>query len=637
MCGICGKVYGDPARPVEPERLAAMNQCLRHRGPDDEGIHLEANAGLGHRRLSIIDIATGSQPIGNEDGSCWIVFNGEIYNHHELRAELESRGHRFKTHSDTEAILHLYEEEGERCAERLRGMFAFAIWDARRQQLLLARDRVGKKPLYYLAAEGMIAFASEMKSLLVEPEARRDVDLEALWDYLTLQYVPPPATIFKSIRKVPPAHTLTWRQGELTLRRYWRLDYEPKLEIGEGEAIERIRAELDEAVRVRLESEVPLGCLLSGGVDSSAVVAMMRRHVSGPLRTFSIGFEEKTHDELQYARIVAEKFSTIHEEFVVRPDAIETLPLIAWHADEPFGDSSALPTWHVSAITRRQVTGALNGDGGDESFAGYPRYRGVALINRYARLPTALRRHLMGPAAGALADLFPRAAVFEKLESLNRMTLLDPAHAYAEYLTIIREAQKRKLAGEFLRPLADRDSTWPILEAWHRPGIRADLDRKLASDVESYLSGDLLVKMDRMAMAHGLETRSPLLDHRLMELAARLPAGLKMKDGQLKYLLKKAMEPELPKEILYRPRQGFGVPLGAWFRGPLAEVLRETLLGDRARARGFFNVEYVGKLIEDHNARRQNHEHRLWMLLVFETWCRTFLDRPDPWTGPIRL
>ncbi|MFH0793837.1 MAG: asparagine synthase (glutamine-hydrolyzing), partial [bacterium] len=541
--------------------------------------------------------------------------------------------------SDTETILHLYEEKGERCVEDLRGMFAFAIWNEKQQELLLARDRVGKKPLFYATTGRAILFASELKSLLAEPNIGRELSLEALHDYLTFQYIPAPDTIFEQINKLPPAHTLLWRQGNLHIRRYWQLEYEPKLNISEEEACERIRAEIDEAVRIRLESEVPLGCLLSGGIDSSAVVAFMRRHISGPLRTFSIGFEEKTHNELPFARVVAEKFETVHEEFIVRPNAIEVLPKLVWHFDEPYCDSSALPSYYVAEITRRHVTVALNGDGGDESFAGYSRYEGRSIVNRYLRIPTALRRWAVGPTARLLGALFPESTKVEKLNYLNEFSLLSPDRLYAQYMIIFRDYQKPLLYAPQLQWLVQsRDSIQTLLDAYNRESVKTEIDRKLYCDITTYLPGDLLVKMDRMTMAHSLEGRSPFLDHKLMEFAARIPAELKFKGGTLKYILKKALEPILPhEEVLYRPKQGFGVPLTDWFQKDLQGFLREVLLSDEARKRGFFRPRFVRKLIDDHVSGQQNHHHRLWSLLCFEIWCRSFLDRPDPTAGPIRL
>lgn len=639
MCGICGLINADPARPAQKERVLAMNRCLNHRGPDEDGLHLAGRAALAHKRLSIIDLATGQQPMTNEDATCWIVFNGEIYNHHSLRAGLVARGHGFKTHSDTETILHLYEEQGERCVEALRGMFAFAIWNERTQELLLARDRVGKKPLFYAMTGEGIAFASEMKALLADPALPREVDLESLQDYLALQYVPAPATIFKGINKLPPAHTLRWRDGRAELRRYWRLDYEPKTRLSEEVACEQIREGLDEAVRIRLESEVPLGCLLSGGVDSSAVVAFMRRHVPGKLRTFSIGFDEASHNELPFARTVAERFATEHEEFIVRPDAARVLPRLVWHCDEPFADSSALPTFYVAEITRRHVTVALNGDGGDESFAGYTRYLGDRRVERYKLIPSLLRRWAIGPLAGALAARRPESALFEQAKYLNEASLMPPGLQYAQYMLIFRDYQRRALCvGELGEAARRADPVGRLLSFYQRADLASRVDRMLFCDVEAYLPGDLLVKMDRMTMAHSLEGRSPFLDHQLMELAARLPGELKLKRGESKYLLKKAMEPILPREIMYRPKRGFSMPLRDWFRsGPLRELACDVLLSAESRRRGWFDAAYIEKMLAEHAAGRQNHHHRLWSLLSLELWCRTFLDRSDPGQGPLTL
>jgi asparagine synthase (glutamine-hydrolysing) len=627
----------DPTnRPIDPEILRAMNGLIQHRGPDDGGFHLAAACGLGHRRLSIIDLSTGQQPMANEDGSCWIVFNGEIYNHHELREGLLARGHVFKTRSDTEAILHLYEEKVERCVEDLRGMFPFAIWNERTQELFLARDRVGKKPLFYTQSGGQFIFASELKALLAHPAVGREVDPAALDDYLALQYVPAPRTIFKGVQKLPPAHTLTWRGGKVSLRRYWTLDYEPKTNISEADACDYVRELIDEAVRIRLESEVPLGFLLSGGIDSSAVVAFARRRFSGDLRTFSIGFEEASHNELPYARTVARQFGTIHEELVVRPEATLVIPKMVWHFDEPFADSSGLPSFYVAKMTRRHVTVALNGDGGDESFAGYTRYLGMPRVEAYRRIPRPLRAAL-GPLARAGHAALPFLPLLGAIDYLNERSLATPGRLYAYHMTIFHERERRRLLAAPLRQALDgRDALTELLDCFERPGLLAEVDRKMFTDVMTYLPGDLLVKMDRMCMAHGLEARSPLLDHKLMEAAARLPAELKFKGREQKYLLKKALEPILPREIMYRPKQGFAAPIGRWFRGELSAPLREVLLSDRARGRGFFNAGEVGRLVSEHLSGRVDHHHRLWALLCFEVWCRTFLDR-SPTAGPIVL
>lgn len=640
MCGITGKIWLDRNRPGDTETARRMADTLVHRGPDDGGVVAVGPAALGHRRLSIIDLAGGHQPITNEDGSLHLVFNGEIYNYRDLMNDLKSRGHVFSSRCDAETIVHLYEEKGADCVRDLRGMFAFAIWDARKQTLFLARDRAGKKPLYWAMTRDCIAFGSEMKALLMEPTVERRIDPRALSAYLTYQYVPAPETIFQGVEKLEPASwiqiSLAGDKPVIRRERYWQLSYEPKTKITEAEALEAVVEHLDDAVRARLESEVPLGILLSGGVDSSAVVAMARRHIAGTLRTFSIGFREESHNELPFARQVAERYSTEHEEFIVEPDAIEVLPQLVWHFDEPFADSSALPTYYLSKMTRKHVTVALNGDGGDESFAGYERYRGLPIVAKFERLPRAVRAGLVSPIAGAGARLLPQSSFFDKLAMLSEISLADFEHHYTAYLTIFHRRMKERLVSLNGSVLSHDAIEWTIDEM-RKSDARSDIDRMMACDIATYLPGALLVKADRMTMAASLEGRSPFLDHRLMEFAARLPAELKMPGGELKGLLKRAMEPHLPREIMYRPKQGFGVPLNDWFRGELNSLLQDQLLGQRARARGLFNMDYVERLIREHTTGRFRHAHRLWALLTFELWAQTFLDPANAPTGPVTL
>ncbi len=639
MCGIAGKIELAPGRPADVETAAAMTALLAHRGPDGQVVEAVGPAALGHRRLSIIDLAGGRQPMQSEDGRFHLVFNGEIYNYRGLMKGLIERGHRFASRCDAETIIHLFEERGPACLADLQGMFAFALWDARDRRLFLARDRVGKKPLYWATTGRAVVFASELKALLMEPSLARELDPRALALYLAFQYVPAPWTIFRGVAKLPPA---TWALVDCSgpipppvrVERYWKLAYEPKLASAPEAAREAVLARLEEAVAARLESEVPLGVLLSGGVDSSAVVALARRRAAGPLRTFSIGFREETHNELPFARAVARRFETEHTELIVQPDAIAALPQIVWHLDEPFGDSSALPTFFLAQITRRHVTVALNGDGGDESFAGYERYRGRPLVARYERLPRWVRAELLGPAARWGARRLPASAFLEKLDLLNELSLSDFERHYLGYLTIFPPSMLKRLWALEPAALEPSPAEWAIEEARRFEAPRG-LDWMLACDVTTYLPGDLLVKMDRMTMAHGLEARSPFLDHELMELAARLPAELKAPGGELKGLLKSALRPILPAEALDRPKQGFGVPLSRWFQRDLNGLLRETLLGERARRRGFFRPEAVRRLVEQHLSGRFLHAHRLWALLMFELWARTFLDPPSPPRGPV--
>jgi len=636
MCGICGKILLDETKRVSEEEIRAVNVLLHHRGPDEEGYFVRRHVAFGHKRLCIIDLATGRQPITNEDESCVIVYNGEIYNFPELRETLLKKGHQFKTKSDTEVILHLYEEEGENCVDKLRGMFAFAIWDENKKSCLLARDRVGKKPLYYALTPDSFLFASEMKALLIEPSITREIDLEALHYYLTFQYVPAPHSIFKSVKKLEAANTLIFQNGTVRTRRYWDLPYVPKMKITEEEALKRTDAMIDEAVRIRLLSEVPLGCFLSGGVDSSAIVAYMRRHITGDLKTFSIGFEEETHNELPYARKVAELFETKHQDFIVRQDAIDVLPKLVWHFDEPYADSSALPTYYVSKMTRQYVTVALNGDGGDESFLGYERYVGLPRLRQYMKIPRPLRI-LLQPFARSLFKTFPESTIFEKFFYANTFSLYDEARLYLQMMTVFREYQKEFLYGPLMREMLRMEAYEFPLKYYYDDLAETSVERKVRSDIMTYLPGALLPKVDRTTMANSLEGRAPFLDHCLMEYAAKLPTQIRFGDGTLKYHLKKVLKDKLPHDILWRRKQGFGVPVGEWFKKDLAAFARDILLSEKAQGRDYLNMKYVEKILKDHQQGRQNHHHRIWTLLCLELWFMTFIDRRDISSGPITL
>ncbi len=622
MCGIAGLAGQRPDLGVL-ERMAA---AIEHRGPDSSGTLLDDQAGLAFRRLSIIDVAGGDQPIFNEDESAAIIFNGEVYNYRELRAGLIERGHRFRTRSDVETVLHLWEEKGPSCLSDLRGMFAFAIWDRRDQSLFLARDRVGKKPLYYYRlAQGGIVFGSEIKAILQHPEARREPNLTAIDQFLTLQYVPAPGTAFCGIERVPPAHWLSWRNGNVRIGRYWELDYERKSHRSEEELKDELRELLREAVRIRLESEVPLGAFLSGGIDSSAVVALAAESSAAPLNTFSIAFETQQHDESRFARMVAERFGTNHHELVAGPGGPELIDDIVWHYDQPFGDSSAIPSFQVARLTRLYVTVVLNGDGGDESFAGYDRYR-LSRVAGYFSLPRQVR--------GRIQQVARHASPFlGRGQRLLRGPINDPYEAY--YATLVQLDQTLKsglysgdlmahAGGEPLAPLSYMRS--------HRH--RAVLDSMLAADVNNYLPDDLLVKMDVATMAHSLEGRSPFLDHKLMEFAASLPVNLKIRNGVSKYLLKAAFRKVLPDEILDRPKMGFGVPLGRWLRGNLKEMLVDTVLSERALGRGYFQPATVHEMVRNLLSGSNRFQYPLWNLLVLERWHQLYIDRiPVPRTG----
>lgn len=640
MCGICGVQHFDPEKPVDEGVLRRMADLVAHRGPDGDGFAVLGQAGLGHRRLKIIDLATGDQPMYNEDRSLCLVFNGEIYNFRALRKELIARGHVFSTKSDTEVILHLYEEMGPDCLERLRGMFAFALWDNNQRRLFLARDRAGKKPLYYCIHNNAFWFASEMKSLLAIPGLPRELRMKSVDDYLSHGYVPPPHTILEGVYKLPHAHYMIVENAEPKVEQYWKLAYEPKEDVTEEEALERCDALIDESVKLRLESDVPLGVFLSGGIDSSLIVAMMRRHVTGPLRTFSIGFEHERYNELPFARQVAERYETEHQEFVVKPNALETLPKLVWHFDEPFADTAALPTYYLSAMTRKHVTVALNGDGGDESFAGYDRYLGewFPAFEKWQRLPKSIRRNVMKPLLNTAATVHPDSWRLSQIQYVNDMSLADNALRYVQRLTIIRDYMKARLyTPEFADTVRDGTSLEWMMRYYREPAIAEPLDRMLNTDVMSYLPEMLLPKVDRTTMSVGLEGRSPLLDQEVMRYAARLPVDMKVKPARTKHLLRSLATKLLPEPLVEREKQGFVTPLGMWFKEDLTTLIDDLLLSERSLARGFFKKEEVNRLCRYELGHQSMHGMRPWALMNLEVWRRTFLDPPSPPTGPISL
>ncbi len=625
MCGIAG-VIGANNDSRDENTLRAMTAALRHRGPDDDGFFVGRTAMLGMRRLSIIDLSTGDQPIHNEDESVWIVFNGEIYNFQELRTVLEKRGHRFYTSSDTEAIVHAYEEYGEDCPKYLRGMFAFAIYDHPRKRLFLARDRVGKKPLLYTQVKGRLIFASEFQGLLAHPDVRREVNREAIHYYLTFGYVPAPLTAYAGVFKLAPGHTLIWERGKAEIKPYWDLLYEPKLQLSEPEAIEQFLTFFTEAVRLRMISDVPLGAFLSGGVDSSSVVAVMSELSDRPVKTFSIGFGEKSYDELAHARRIAEHFATDHHEFVVEPKMLEVLPLLVRHYGEPYADSSAIPSYYLAKLTRQHVTVALNGDGGDELFGGYDRYRAAQIagkLDRAGAWGTMLFSHASRFVPDSIDPKNPLRRARRFLDALS----LAPSQRYLRWVSAIDLNLQSQL---YTPQFAQETATWDSLK-WVARFLDSDnqlgsLDALLSLDTHTYLPDDLLVKIDIATMANSLEARSPFLDHQLMEFVARLPESMKVRHNTSKYLLKKAMSGIVPAENLYRPKMGFGVPIGTWFRGEWKGYLRGVLLSDKATKRGYFRTETLGRLIDDHVEGRRDYAYQLWTLLMLELWHQTFID-----------
>ena len=623
MCGITGIVRSDGAQ-IDRELLARMNGAIAHRGPDDDGFYFSEGVGLAMRRLAIIDLKSGQQPIHNADRTAWIVFNGEIYNYRELRKKLEALGHRFYTDSDTEAIVHAYDEYGTDCPKHLRGMFAFAIWNERDKSLFLARDRVGKKPLLYARTNGQLIFGSEFTALLAHPEISRNVDYEAIHHYLSFICVPAPLTAYQSIRKLEPGHWLLWRHGEIKLERYWQLDFSKKIAITEQEAGEQVVDLLRDAVRVRLMSEVPLGAFLSGGIDSSAVVALMAQESTERVKTFSIGFDEQDFSEVHHARRVAERVGADHHEFIVRPNAMEILPTLVEHYGEPFADSSAIPSYYVSRETRGYVTVALNGDGGDECFAGYERYAAMNLAQRYVRLlPAGVIRNV----AKAIPNFQSRANPLGKGKRFLHAASLAPVQRYLRWISAFDENAKLDLYSDEFRLQTAAYSTIDVIRPWFAKANGAGIvDASLLTDTMTYLPNDLLVKMDIASMTVSLEARSPFLDHHLMEFAASLPEKLKLRRMTTKYLLKRVLKELVPEENLSRKKMGFGVPIGHWFRGSMQSFLRETLQSEKALARGLFKKDKVRQLIDQHVQGSMNHEHRLWSLLMLELWFQRFID-----------
>ena len=628
MCGIAGFVEPpgtEAAKEREPERTALLDRMCRviaHRGPDDQGMMVEGGVALGMRRLSIIDLAGGHQPISNEDGMVTVVYNGEIYNYRELQRELEARGHRFQTHSDTEVVVHAYEEYGEACVDHFRGMFAFALWDARRQRLFIARDRTGKKPLYYtLTPQGTLVFGSELKSLLEHPSVEREVDPEALDLYFSFGYVPDPLSIFRNIKKLPPGHHLSFTDGRVSVREYWDFRFEVVEARREEDYLEELRSLLDEAVRLRLIADVPLGAFLSGGVDSSTVVGLMARHMDQPVKTFSIGFHEDSYNELKYGRIAARHFGTNHHEFIVTPDICEVVDELVWHFDEPFFDSSAIPTYMVSKLAREHVKVVLSGDGGDELFAGYTRYVLDRKRSGFARLPRAVRKGLMQPLGRRLPHGAPGRNYIHNIA-------FDPLDRYIEDISVFTRLNKRALyTPEFRARLGEDAAASRYRDYAARVNTGDAVDPLLYLDSKTYLPGDILTKVDRMTMATSLEARVPLLDHKLIEFVTRIPASLKMKGLETKYIFKRAVRGLVPAEILDRPKQGFGVPIQQWINQQLRERVHGTLTEARTEQRGYVEPAYVRLLLDEHERGRRDHSAELWTLFMLELWHRNFADR----------
>lgn len=657
MCGITGAVWTSAHRAVDQQTLERMTDRLTHRGPDDRAVffrplghgltsepnvkhsdhrataahHLDVGVGLGFRRLSIIDLATGMQPISNEDGTVHVVFNGEIYNYRELRKRLEGNGHQLRTHGDAETIVHLYEDEGPDCFKFLRGMFAIAIWDGRLKKLLLARDRLGQKPLFYARQSQRLVFGSELKALLPVSGLNTQVNLSAIDSYLLYQYVPHPDTIYRGIASLPPGHLAVWQAGReggetLDVQAYWSCPTTEKRQ-DKTAAITQLQETLEKAVVMRMQSEVPLGTFLSGGVDSSLIAALMQKNSSQPIQTFSIGFRESEYDESRYSQQVARHLGTQHEAFVVQPEAVAVLPDLIYHYDQPFADSSAIPTWYLSQMTKRQVTVALSGDGSDELFSGYDRYQAARFAANLDRIP-GMQAFLAWPMWQRIPSDMSQRNMLRRWKRFSQAMTLPPVARYMQWIGIFHDHQRAALYSErFLECLPQRDPLEFVAQYYRLFSKRDPVTRFAMTDLLSYLPCDLNTKVDIASMAHGLEVRQPFLDHHVVELAAQMPNAWKLRWNRGKRILQEAFGDLLPPEIWARKKQGFGVPLDHWFRGPMRELTEQTLLGSAAARRGLFEQTEVARMVQEHVSGKFDNAYRLWSLLVLELWFQRW--QPD--------
>ena len=637
MCGIAGGIWSHDAQRLSRDELGRMTDAIAHRGPDDQG-HLiipsntngsiisgrpSPGVALGFRRLSIIDLATGHQPLGNEDGTVQIVFNGEIYNYQQIRHRLEGAGHTFRTQTDTETIVHLYEDLGLDCFEHLNGMFAMAIWDGRNERLVLARDRMGKKPLYYTVQNGRLVFASELKSLMTLPGISKEIDPGSIDLYLTYQYIPHPHSIYKGIHKLPPGHFAVFENGSLRIEKYWKVDWSNEIAIDPATASTQLRTMLADAIRIRLRSDVPLGAFLSGGIDSSLVVAIAQQQLDTPIQTFSIGFSEADFDETHYAQMVADHIGTKHQRFEVTPDALDILDRLVHQYDEPFGDSSAVPTWYLCEMTRKHVTVALSGDGGDELFGGYDRYRALKLSGQLQSwLPVSWLNQSW--IMNRLPDSNARRSLLRRIRRFCEALGQPPIERYMNWIQIFGEASRLDLYREsFIEQLPDRNPVSFLADAWRNAGKRDLLSCASTADLQTYMPCDLMTKVDIASMAHSLEARQPLLDYRLVEWAASLPSHLKLRGKKGKRLLMDTYYDLLPKAIWHRPKMGFGVPIAKWFRTSLRDRTYDALLGPDAKCHQYFRREAISALVDEHMTGRGNQAYRLWNLLFLELWLRS--------------
>ncbi len=625
MCGICGVLDFDGSG-VNTRDLKNMIGVLRHRGPDAEGFYCQGPVGLAHRRLSIIDLSTGDQPLFNEDKSICLVVNGEIYNFRSLRQSLEKQGHRFSTASDSEVILHLYEEKGEALLGDLRGMFAFALWDAKKRKLFAARDRLGQKPLVWWRKGRFFAFASEIQSLLKFSAVEKDIDPAALDMYLSLQYIPAPATIFQGIRKLPPAHYLLAEAGKVNIRRYWHLEAKENRKLSPADYSRELLERLTESVRIRLESDVPLGVFLSGGMDSSAIVALMAEKLKVPVKTFSVGFSEELYNELPYARMISKRFGTEHHELLVKPEAAKVITGLVRNFGEPFADYSCIPTYYISQFAASRVKVVLGGDGGDESFAGYYRYNAVRAAGWFDRLPRSAVGLLCGlvralPAGSDMRDI--RWQIKRFFRHLGSPEI----ERYLRWISSFNAGEKASLYRNAVAGTFNRGAAEKYFSDFYSGNKNRDfVSRTMEMDLSSYLPFDLLVKTDIASMANSLELRAPFLDHEFMEFAAGIPVDLKLRGMKNKYILKQAFSAILPDAVINRKKQGFGIPLGKWLRGELKDFMCQILLDDKTCRRGLFEKKYISEIVAEHNKEISDNGYKIWTLLMFELWCREVLD-----------
>lgn len=626
MCGICGVVLAKQDRLIDEAILRQMCQVLDHRGPDDEGFYIDQQAGLGMRRLSIIDLFTGDQPVANEDGTLQVIFNGEIYNYQSLRADFINRGHRFLTQSDTEVIVHAYEDYGNNCPELFNGMFAFALWDAPQRKLLLARDHVGIKPLYYWVGQDQIVFGSELKSVISHPAVPREIDLVALDQFLTLEYIPTPRTIFESVCKLPAGHRLVYQDGNSQIEQYWDIQ-EVETPNNEKAAVEILTELIDDSVKMQLMSDVPLGAFLSGGIDSSTVVASMSKSSNIPVKTFSIGFEDTTYNELPYARAVAARYETDHTEEILEPDIADLAERLVRYLDEPFGDFSVFPTFLVSEVAKREVKVVLSGDGGDELFGGYDTYVAQNVDRYYRYLPASFRENLLPTMMGKVPPRPAKKGLVNKTKRFIEGAAHPSSLQHTRWMLFMTQEDKDSLFMSDVSALLDGNSTATVLEEYfNRKKHWSPLAQQQYVDIKTYLVDDILTKVDRMSMAVSLEARVPLLDYRIVELAVNLPSRMKLHRGQTKRILKQAMASRLPQDVLNKPKQGFSIPLKHWLRGPLKPMMTDLLSPEIIRKRGYFNSDCVSRWVTEHLNGTMNHSHRLWGMMVFELWNEQFID-----------